>query len=297
MIIQNTKEWLELRKTKIGASDANIIMGVSKFCTAKELLSKKLGLVEEEKNKNTYITDKGHRLEEKMRAMIELETDLDFPDVVAVSKNFPWLMASLDGYNDKEKIVLECKYVGADDFETVKRGFWLEKYYPQIQQQLFVTDAQKCILMVCKEDKEKNLDFAKVEIKYNKDYFEKQMFPKLNNFYEKMQSGKNDIEMTKGDNLDQSDDKELCDMLNVYKIMVDEQKKLNDRVSELKDNIFAKIKHTNVKCNDAQIKLVNVKGRETFDYKRYFKSIKAEPPKEFLKIGKESQQKRISFVQ
>ncbi len=45
-LIQHSNEWLELRKNKIGASDAPIIMKVSPWKTPYRLWEEKLGLTE-----------------------------------------------------------------------------------------------------------------------------------------------------------------------------------------------------------------------------------------------------------
>ena len=44
---QNTPEWLEFRKNKIGASDIPIIMGLSPYSTPLQLWKRKLGFLEE----------------------------------------------------------------------------------------------------------------------------------------------------------------------------------------------------------------------------------------------------------
>jgi len=45
---QNTPEWLEVRKTKLGASDAPAILGISPYKTAYQLFLEKMGLVQDE---------------------------------------------------------------------------------------------------------------------------------------------------------------------------------------------------------------------------------------------------------
>ena len=171
-IEQNTNEWLELRKTRLGASDANIIMGKSKFKTPNELYLEKINpSIKKADSENTFVQDKGHRLEVKTRAMIEVETGIDFPALVVLSETYPFLMASLDGYGESDDgygIVLEAKYCGQDDFELVKSGKYIPHYYPQIQQQLLVTNAAYCILAVCTENKEiddkKELKYSSVKV-------------------------------------------------------------------------------------------------------------------------------------
>ena len=76
---QNTPEWHQFRSEGIGASEANIIMGASKFKTPRELwFDKVYGQRKEEKEYN-FITEKGHKLEAKARPLFEMEMDADFP--------------------------------------------------------------------------------------------------------------------------------------------------------------------------------------------------------------------------
>ena len=49
--VQNTPEWLEWRRSRIGASDAAAILGVSQWDSAFDLWQRKLGIIpEQEKN-------------------------------------------------------------------------------------------------------------------------------------------------------------------------------------------------------------------------------------------------------
>lgn len=155
---QNTPEWLALRKNKIGASDANIIMGVSKFMTPLDLYLVKKDLPPRRKiNDNSFITDKGQWLESKMRAEIELETGCDFPPEIFIHAQIDYLMASMDGFNQKWKMGIEGKYVGQDAFILVQNWdgrfetFPLPEYYPQIQTQYVCSGALKIALVAITE--------------------------------------------------------------------------------------------------------------------------------------------------
>jgi putative phage-type endonuclease len=175
-IIQNTPEWEALRESRLGASDANIIMGVSEYETIRGLWLIKSGQKKKEEDGNDFAQAKGHRLELKNRAMLELEMGVDFPPMTVLSDDYPFLMASLDGIATVEKtwvsddysdpasggnwiedhhyVLGEFKYCGQDDFNLVKAGHYLPQYYPQCQQQLLLTGARYLILGVCTEDLE-----------------------------------------------------------------------------------------------------------------------------------------------
>jgi len=156
---QNTPEWEKLRQGKIGASDANIIMGVSTFMTPLDLYLKKKGLPPRKKESdNEFITSKGHWLEDKMRAEIELETGCEFPPEIRIHAEIDFLMASMDGYNEPWKMGIECKYVGQEDFAKIEKWdpqssepFPLPQFYPQMQQQYVCSGAVKMAVVAITE--------------------------------------------------------------------------------------------------------------------------------------------------
>lgn len=133
---QQSKEWLELRKTKVGASDAPIIMQVSPWKTPYKLWEEKLGISEAIQNE---AMKRGLGMEEQARQWFESKTGIImFPQVVFHPKN-EWMIASLDGINIEQTAIVEIKCAGKVDHDTAKSGKVPEKYYPQLQHQLEVT--------------------------------------------------------------------------------------------------------------------------------------------------------------
>jgi putative phage-type endonuclease len=137
------QNWHDWRKKGIGASDSPIIMGVSPWKTPYQLWLEKTGQVESDKIGN-WATQRGHKLEPIARAQYELETGMNSPAVLVEYTDFPFIRASLDGYDKKNNVVLEIKCPGAADHEKALNGEIPEKYYPQLQHQLMVTGA-KCV--------------------------------------------------------------------------------------------------------------------------------------------------------
>src|SRR5271156_2669508 len=136
-LTQQTPEWLEMRRTKIGASDAPIILGVSPWKTPYILWEEKVGFRND--NFKSFSMQRGLDLEEKARQCFEKKTNIMmFPRVVIHPKN-NWMMASLDGMDIEEKNILEIKCVNKQDHETAKSGKIPEKYIPQLQHQMEVT--------------------------------------------------------------------------------------------------------------------------------------------------------------
>lgn len=139
-MIPNTPEWEMMRKDKIGASDAPVIMGVSPYATPYQLWQKKLGLVEETQ---TFAMARGHELEPKAREEAEKLTGLLFQPQVKFHNEHPWMMATLDGIDLDEKTILEIKCPGAEDHGKALQGQIPDKYFPQLQHQLEVCEIEK----------------------------------------------------------------------------------------------------------------------------------------------------------
>lgn len=134
--MQNTLEWIEFRKTKIGASDAPIIMETSPWKTPYQLWEEKLGIRE---NMMTRAMQRGTDMEQEARSAFEHNTGiLVFPTVKTHAK-LSWMIASLDGIDVEEKHIVEIKCPGPVDHQKALDRQVPEKYYPQIQHQLAVT--------------------------------------------------------------------------------------------------------------------------------------------------------------
>jgi putative phage-type endonuclease len=132
--IQGSKEWLDMRREHLGASDAPVIMGVSPWKTPLQLWKEKLEL--EESAVNGFAVKRGNELEPIARDAFEKEIDESlFPQVV-FHKEHDFMMSSLDGLSLDGKIAVEIKCPGKKDHELAKNGFIPEKYVPQLQHQL-----------------------------------------------------------------------------------------------------------------------------------------------------------------
>jgi len=157
---QNTKEWENFRRMKIGASDAPSIMGVG-FLTPYKLWRVKLGFEEVEKN---WAMKKGKELEPIARDAFIKETEIFVTPKVVQHKELEWMIASLDGISFDEKTIVEIKCAGKDDHSKALSGMVPEKYYPQLQHQMYVVGLQSmyyysfhnnegCVVKVERDDK------------------------------------------------------------------------------------------------------------------------------------------------
>lgn len=141
-LIQNTAEWLEFRKGKIGASDAPKIYG-SYFSTPLELWERKIGLAPEQEE--TYPMRRGKALEDEARKSFEEAIGFEFPPCVVQHSEYEWMIASLDGLSRSDgqslwiPYALEIKVPGREDHLSALAGIVPPKYIPQLQHQLAVT--------------------------------------------------------------------------------------------------------------------------------------------------------------
>lgn len=140
---QNTPEWLEWRKDKIGASDTAVILGISKWCTPWQLYMRKLGLIPEQIDNEAMA--RGRTNESEALAAFNAKYDCNCVPVVMVHDEYPWMIASLDGWDAEKRIAVEIKCPGKEDHETTSVFCEVpEHYYPQLLHQIEVVDIQ-CI--------------------------------------------------------------------------------------------------------------------------------------------------------
>jgi putative phage-type endonuclease len=138
---QNTSDWRVWRDKGLGASDAPIVMGDSPWTTRFQLWGQKTGLLPRQPF-NAYqlkAMERGHELEPRARVLVEEGLSLNYPATSFEHKNYPFLRASLDGYNEATNSCLEIKCPGKKDHEEAVRGEVPGKYKSQVQMQLLVS--------------------------------------------------------------------------------------------------------------------------------------------------------------
>lgn len=136
-LIQRSDEWLQLRKSYIGASDMPVIMGDSPWATPFQLWQEKVGI--KGKREENWGMKLGNEREPIARAQFEEETEIKMTPTVVFDPSTDYFMASLDGMSDCKKFILEIKSASKEDHELAKKGKVPKKYYAQLQTQLEVT--------------------------------------------------------------------------------------------------------------------------------------------------------------
>jgi len=172
---QNTPEWLEWRKDKIGGSDIAAIMGVSKWCTPWQLYMRKLSLISEQ-DENEAMRE-GKRRESEALAIFNAHYKCNCIPVVMQHEEYPWMIASLDGWDEEKRIAVEIKCPGKDDHETAKIFCDIPiHYHPQLQHQMCVLGIPNMWYMSYHKE-----DWASVLV-FRSEYYTKDMIEKEKDF-------------------------------------------------------------------------------------------------------------------
>lgn len=139
---QGTQEWLKWRNQGLGASDAGIIMGISPYKSPYMFWLERRGILPPEPFMPYQVKamERGHTLEPVARAWYERQTGLQMTPISAEHQEYPFIRASLDGYNQEHNVGIEIKCPGKEAHsKTLKTGKVPDIYMAQIQQQFMVS--------------------------------------------------------------------------------------------------------------------------------------------------------------
>lgn len=110
------EEWLKYRRLGIGGSDAAAVMGLSPFCTKRDLYYDKTGIqpVMDEEESNWVAKEVGHRLEDLVAEIFSRKTGLPVRPDRKMYRHplYPWMIADVDfiiDFPDGSIGILECK--------------------------------------------------------------------------------------------------------------------------------------------------------------------------------------------
>ena len=148
---QGSTEWLAIRAKHLTASEAPAMLGLSKYKTRQELLREKAtGLTEEVDANKQRLFDRGHEVEAIARPLAEsyLQEDL-FPATGTAEIDGLPLLASFDGLNMEGTLVWENKLANADVETMIADGDLSGTYWPQVEQQLLVSGADRALFTAC----------------------------------------------------------------------------------------------------------------------------------------------------
>ncbi|MAX33704.1 MAG: Heme peroxidase [Halomonadaceae bacterium] len=157
---QGTEDWHALRANHFTASEAPAMAGVSKYTTRAELLKQKYsGEIPEVSAAQQRLFDKGHAAEAAARSIAEEIIGEELYPVTGTSDEHPHLLASLDGCTLLEDVIWECKLWNQGLVAAVQADDLPEHYRVQMDQQLLVSGAEKCLFM-CTDGTPENTVFC-----------------------------------------------------------------------------------------------------------------------------------------
>jgi putative phage-type endonuclease len=136
-----TPEWLEWRKSGIGASDIAAICGVCPYKSALDIYNDKKGLSKDRRNS---AMQRGIDYEDEARKVFSHDRENQFWHPFNVERTgMEEFKASLDGYNLFTNTILEIKVPNRKVLDMARYGQLPIHYLYQVQWQLFVTGCLK----------------------------------------------------------------------------------------------------------------------------------------------------------
>ena len=138
-------EWEKFRAQGIGSSDVAAILGLSPWMTKLQLWLYKTGAEKQPDISNQFQVRRGVENEGKARAQIELMAGEAYAPALRVHKKYAFMRVSLDGQTECEKRICEIKVPGKETFARAEKGEVPDYYMAQIQYQLMVSEAEKCL--------------------------------------------------------------------------------------------------------------------------------------------------------
>jgi predicted phage-related endonuclease len=148
-VSQGTDAWLEIRKSHDTASEAPAALGQSKYMTRAALLHQKAtGMAEEVDGFKQSLFDRGHEAESNARPIAERIIGASlYPVTASLHIDGLDLLASLDGATMSEEVIFEHKLYNENLAADVRTGALHPHYTIQLDQQLLVSGAKKCLFM------------------------------------------------------------------------------------------------------------------------------------------------------
>lgn len=259
-LIQNSVEWKNFRRGKIGSSSAPIVMGASPYMTPYELWSVMTGKISEPDFSN-FATQRGHDVEPIARATYSLDKNREvMKDVVLVHDEVPWMIASLDGYmmiEDTEGhikyVVLEIKCARDEIFQMCKRGQVHEQYVWQLEHQLLVSGADHVDFMCVKTEQDSAGKYRITEwhvVHYHSDTDRRALLLEKETEFMEMVKTNTPPPLTHNDVLERTEDDvvaryaKMADIKDQIDLREKEVAELKEELEPLKLQAIAAMKHT-----------------------------------------------------
>lgn len=165
-LVQGTPEWIAARATYFTASEAPAMLGLSKYKSRDQLLREKAtGTTEEVDSAKQRLFDAGHAAEDAARPIVEQMIGEDlFPATGSREVEGLPLLASFDGINMAEDTCWENKLFRAELASAIEAGEIDDLYWPQLEQQLLVSGAERVYFTASDGTEEKTIGLWYVSV-------------------------------------------------------------------------------------------------------------------------------------
>ena len=251
---QRTPEWSEWRRNLIMASDAPIIMGVSKYNKSLDhLILEKQGFdIPTKKNSSMQQgTEREETLLQHFSALYnqQFQSSFHFSPCCVESLLHPYCGASLDGFSPQNSTAVEIKVTNQKNHELAQQGILPEEFKPQLQHQMLVLNITH--IYYISYFIPKNTMFI-LKIDRDESYIQS-LLHNYSLFLEKVALSK-PTNSTEIESL-------VHTLVNHYREIDDKIKNLNKQKENIKENILNLIQHKEFLSKSVTIKPVEVKGR------------------------------------
>lgn len=234
---QGTPEWLEWRKQGIGGSDAPAVLGLCPYKTAFHLYQEKVAQNGSQVANMDTVMAKGHAVEAQIRAAFEFQAEMEFPPCLMEHPLYPFLRASLDGWNAETKRGIEIKFVGKEKIELPIP----QHHMVQVQYQMLVCGVDAWEYIRSTDGSTFKVETIPADLE-----MQAKLLTSCVEFWDKVQKK---IPPAYEDRDWVPDEREeLKDLLNALVKIT--EKKMN---KEIREKIFAEVTHKKTLCNGVKI--------------------------------------------
>lgn len=144
----STEEWLEIRKSGLGGSDAAAVLGISPWNSPYALWAEKTGQYAPNRSSSFYL-NAGHILEGYVASCVQDELGIELKEDTSVFCNdaHPFMLATVDRFGVDEDILVECKTTGEYGIQHWANG--VPDYYEcQVRHYMAVLEIEKAYVGV-----------------------------------------------------------------------------------------------------------------------------------------------------
>lgn len=139
---QTRQEWLAQRRTGIGGSDVAPILGMSKWTTPLQVYEDKIGIGQEQEDNPAMKWGRIHEPSIRQEYAETTGRTVYVPDGIIAHPKYPFMLASLDGITDDDRVFEAKTARSADGWGEPGSADVPEAYALQVQHYLAVTGKQ-----------------------------------------------------------------------------------------------------------------------------------------------------------